>query len=123
MAGTADGRGYLLVSSAGTVYPYGDGVSRPTPAHSHPIKGIVADANGGYWLYTAYGNVYHIDGAPFYGSPLASHDQLSSIVGMGATANGRGYWLVTSAGSVYAYGGAAATAALAHGHRIEGLVP
>ena len=123
MGATANGRGYWLITSAGKVYAYGDAASLLALAHSHPIKGIVADPNGGYWLYTAHGNVYNSAGAGFYGSPFASRDHLSSIVGMGATANGRGYWLVTSAGKVYAYGGAAAMASLPHAHPIMGLVP
>jgi Domain of unknown function (DUF1906) len=123
MGATADGRGYWLVSSAGNVYAYGDAAPLPALAPSHPINGIVADPNGGYWLYTAYGNVYNRAGATFFGSPFASHVHLSSIVGMGVTANGRGYWLVTNTAKVYAYGGAAATAALGHAHPINGLVP
>ncbi len=123
MGATANGRGYWLITSAGKVYAYGDAASLLALAHSQPIKGIVADPNGGYWLYTAHGNVYNSAGAGFYGSPFASRDHLSSIVGMGATANGRGYWLVTSAGKVYAYGGAAAMASLPHAHPIMGLVP
>ena len=123
MASTANGRGYWLVASSGRVYAYGDAAALPALAHAHPIKGIVADPSGGYWLYTAYGNVYYSSGAGWYGSPYASRVGTSSIVGMASTANGKGYWLVDSAGNVYPYGDAASLAALAHAHPIKGIAP
>jgi hypothetical protein len=121
MAATPDGAGYWLVTSAGTVYPYGDAARLALRHHHHPIEGIVASPAGGYWLYTAEGNVYRTRGAQEYGSPAAQHAHTSTIVGMAPSADGRGYWLVTSAGTIYAYGDAAPRPA-PHSHPIEGIV-
>jgi hypothetical protein len=109
MASTPDGKGYWLVDSSGQVYPYGDAGSltvRPAPPTAHPIEGIVASPGGGYWLYTAYGNIYTSSGATWYGSPRASGAGESSIAGMAATPDGRGYRLVDSSGRMFAYGDA-----------------
>jgi hypothetical protein len=109
MAPTPDRRGYWLVAASGRVFPYGDAQALPmVPALSlsHPIIGIVASPAGGYWLYTAYGNVYSSSGADWYGSPAASQAGNSLITGMAATPDGRGYWLVDSAGQVFHYGDA-----------------
>ncbi len=72
MAATLDGKGYWLATSTGAVYAYGDAAALPTPAHGQPIAGIVASPAGGYWLYSARGNVYEPRGTPWYGSPVAA---------------------------------------------------
>jgi len=105
------------------VYAYGDAAKLPALTPAHPVKGIVADPRGGYWLYTAYGNVHNSAGASWYGSPNASHTGTTSIVGMAAAPGGKGYWLVDSAGDVYAYGDAATLPALTPAHPIKGIVP
>jgi hypothetical protein len=121
MATTTDRQGYWLVTSSGTVYPYGDAAPLSIRPHHHLIKGIVASPFGGYWLYTAQGNVYRTRGAREYGSPAADHAHTTTIVGMATTADGRGYWLTTSTGVVYAYGDAAPRIA-PHPRPIEGIV-
>lgn len=120
MAATPDGRGYWLVSSTGVVYHYGDAGAFPLQRRRQPIEGIVASRSGGYWLYTARGDVYRTRGAPGYGSLAGRHAHVSNIVGMAATADRRGYWLVTSRGIVYAYGDAAPRTA-PHPHAIKGI--
>ncbi len=41
MAASADGRGYWLVTSTGTVYAYGDAARLPAPRHGNRVVGIV----------------------------------------------------------------------------------
>jgi len=123
MAVAPGGKGYWLVDAAGNVYAYGDAATLPALDHHHPIKGIVADPRGGYWLYTGYGNVHNSAGASWYGSPNESHVGTRSIVGMAVAPGGKGYWLVDAAGNVYAYGDAATLPAIAHTHPIKGIVP
>jgi|GEM_PF-1235066 len=106
MAATPDGRGYWLVGTGGRVYAYGDASGSPWVRRPVAIRGIVASPSGGFWLYTAHGNVYGSPGTPWYGSPAASGLRLSSITGMAATPDGRGYWLVGTGGWVYPYGDA-----------------
>ncbi len=121
MAATIDGRGYWLVASSGRVRAFGDAAKFPAIARAHGILGIVPDPTGGYWLFTAAGNVYGSPGAAWLGSPPSHHARISSIVGMAATADGKGYWLVTSSGTVYSFGDAARLAALRPGHLIMGI--
>ncbi len=122
MAATADGGGYWLVTSTGTVFAYGDAARLPDPRPGRAIRGIVAAPGGGYWLYTANGNVYGTAGSAWYGSPVAGRYRGGSITGMAATADGGGYWLVTSTGTVYPYGDAARLPAPRRGHRVVGIV-
>jgi Rv2525c-like, glycoside hydrolase-like domain len=121
MASTPDGHGYWLAGWGGRVFAYGDAAALPTTTHSHPVKGIVTDPNGGYWLYTAYGNVYSSPGTPWYGSPLASHINTTTITGMTTTPDGHGYWLTDSTGNAYPNGDAAAYPIPPHTHPIKGI--
>lgn len=61
MATTPDGQGYWLIGSDGTRYPHGDATSEGTTANTYanPITRIVANPNGGYYMWTAHGNVYN----------------------------------------------------------------
>lgn len=104
------------------MYAYGDAASLPAISPAHPIVGIVAAPGGGYWLYTAYGNVYNSHGTAWYGSPFVSRVGSSSIAGMAGTQDGKGYWLVNSAGDVYAYADAVSLPSLAHAQTIRGVV-
>jgi hypothetical protein len=122
MASTADGKGYWLVDRAGAVFAFGDATRASTTHPVHGVKGIVAAAGGGYWLYTAQGNVYNSAGTPWYGSPAGGGFRGSSITGMAATADGRGYWLVDAAGKVFAFGDAAKLPAVRHSYPISGIV-
>lgn len=108
MAPTPSRQGYWMVDSSSHVYHYGDAQSLAQYVSAdHPaISGIVASPSGGYWLYTASGNVYTSAGATWYGSPSASHTGDDHITGMAATPDGKGYWMVDSSGHVYHYGDA-----------------
>jgi len=104
LAITPDGAGYWLVTATGTVYAYGDaatGTSVPGPAC--PVIGAVGNPNGGYYAYTACGNIYNEGGAVWYGSQAGN---ITNGAGLAVTADGRGYWLITASGTVYAYGDA-----------------
>jgi hypothetical protein len=105
MASTADGRGYWLVSSSGRTYAFGDAPKLRTSALGHRVAGIAASPRGGFWLYTASGNVYQSPGVGWFGSAAARRAR-PPIVGMASTADGRGYWMVSSSGKVYAFGDA-----------------
>ena len=122
MAATADGKGYWVVGSGGRVWAYGDAAQNPAQRRPHPIIGIVASPGGGFWLYTAYGNVWGSSGTAWYGSPYASGLRRASITGMASTADGRGYWLVNAAGRVFAFGDATGYPTPRHAHPIKGIV-
>jgi hypothetical protein len=107
-AATLDGKGYWVVTWGGRVFQFGDAAALPAVNHAHPIRGIVAGPAGGYWLYTAYGNVYSSRGTKRYGSPATSGYVGGTIKGMVATSDGRGYWLVDSQGTVFNFGDASA---------------
>jgi hypothetical protein len=105
MASTADGRGYWMVSSSGRVYAFGDATKvRSFPGR--PVAGIVGGPHGGFWLFTASGNVSRYAGAGWFGSVAALRIRHPSIAGMASTSDGRGYWLVSTSGRVYTFGDA-----------------
>ncbi len=119
MASTPDARGYWLVSSSGRSYAFGDAARVGANAHHQRVAGIVADPRGGFWLFTARGNVYGSAGAGWFGSvPGAS---AAPIVGMASAWDGRGYWLVSSSGWVYPFGDAGKRATNTH-RRVAGIV-
>jgi Domain of unknown function (DUF1906) len=122
MAPTANSKGYWLADAAGNVYPYGNAPTRSNPIPYHPVIGIVRAPRNHYWLYSAYGDVYHGKGTRFYGSPLHSHIHDSTITGMAATPDDKGYWLVDSHGRVYAYGDATSVRTSRKRRRIIGIV-
>jgi outer membrane protein assembly factor BamB len=121
LTATTGGDGDWMVTSGGQVYGSGDAITHPPIAHSHPIEGIVGAPFDGYWLYTAYGNVYNSAGTPWYGSPNASGVRVSSIVGMATTPDEKGYWLASSSGQVYAFGDAATYPPIKPAHPIIGI--
>lgn len=114
--------GYWLAGQGGSVYPYGSATAKPPIRVAHLVHGIVAARGGGYWLYTAEGNVYASRGTPFFGSPVAGRMTLRDVTGMAETVRGRGYWLVTTRGTVMAYGAAAKLPALHPKYPITGIV-
>jgi len=120
MSPTPDGLGYWLVDSAGKVFPHGDAASFRAVTPERPVIGIVGAPGGGYWLFTAHGNVYNVGGAPFYGSPVRA--KVASMSGMAVTPDGRGYWLVDSAGKVFRYGDAANYPAVKPTHPVIGII-
>ncbi len=104
MAATTGGLGYWLVTRGGTVLHYGSAAALPAIHSSHPVLGIVTDPAGGYWLYTAHGNIYNSRFAGFYGS--LARRQAAPIIGMAANRSGRGYWLLAKNGIVRQFGNA-----------------
>jgi hypothetical protein len=100
--------GYWIATDTGAVFAYGDAKPVTPGRYRYPIRGVVAGARSGLYLFTAEGNVFQRNGARFEGSPYHSGLHLRSIIAMAIPANGRGYWLVGSGGEVYSYGGAPA---------------
>ncbi len=110
MAVTPDGRGYWIVTSNGSVYPYGDAYfygspgSGPPPAAGHNIVSIVPTADGqGYWLcdasgvVRAYGDARQLPSLPasYAGPPIVAFAVLPGEAGALA---------VDAAGDVYPLG-------------------
>ncbi|HET9720238.1 MAG TPA: DUF1906 domain-containing protein [Solirubrobacteraceae bacterium] len=122
LAATRDGRGYWLANRAGGVFAYGDAVSSSGVRAPHPIIGMAAAPGGGFYLLTAYGNVFNLAGAPFHGSPRASGTSISTITGMAVTPDGRGYWLIDHAGQIFSYGDAAKLSRIRSRFWLQGLV-
>lgn len=120
MAATAGGRGYWLVTRYAVVDAFGDATRLPRIFVAHPVDGIVRSPAGGYWLYTAEGNVYPSSGTSFYGS--AAHSHLYDVTGMASLPNGPGYWLVTRMGRVLAFGHAPQLPAIRPLHPVIGIV-
>jgi hypothetical protein len=121
-AATLDGRGYWVLSRAGTVFAFGDATVTPPMHHSRRMIDIVAAPGGGYWMYSAGGNVYPSPGTPWYGSPRGSGFRGSSITGAAATLDGGGYWVVSRSGTVFGFGDAPQTPPTHFNHRIIGIV-
>jgi uncharacterized protein YkwD len=109
MAATADGQGYWLARSDGSVSVHGDASSYGSMAGSHlnaPISHIVTTSDGGgYWMVAADGGIFSFGDAGFYGSMGGRHLN-APVVGIAPTASGHGYWLVASDGGVFAFGDA-----------------
>jgi len=117
MAATPDGGGYWLITTAGTVLAYGD--ARPLPAvrSSHPLRGILAAPDGGAYAYTAYGNVYNLGGATWYGS---HRTRTPTAAGLTVTGDGAGYWLLSTTGGAYAFGDATPVVPIRPAHPLVG---
>jgi hypothetical protein len=75
------------------------------PALSAATGVVQSRPTRGYWLLSAFGNVFNSPGARFYGSPRRLG--LTDVSGMSPTRSGRGYWIATRSGRVLAYGNAA----------------
>ncbi len=109
MARTADGKGYWIVASDGSVFTYGDATfygSMGGTALNRPIVGMAATADGrGYWLVASDGGIFSFGDAKFYGSTGALTLN-KPIVGMAAVPTGGGYWLVASDGGIFSFGSA-----------------
>jgi hypothetical protein len=108
-SGSGSDDGYLLVSSAGVVYPFGKdtrsyGDLRGTRVPS-PIV-AAAGVGSGYMFTTAEGRVYTFGGSQFYGD-LSGRKLAHPIVGIASNSGhyrSDGYLLVDSAGKVYPFG-------------------
>ncbi|MDE3204896.1 MAG: hypothetical protein KGQ66_11865 [Acidobacteriota bacterium] len=104
MAASADGSGYWVASSDGTVRSFGDAPYLGEPSQPEaPIVGIAATADSrGYWEVTADGAVYSFGDAVYHGG--ANGYQLSApIVGMTADPATGGYWLLGGDGGVFSF--------------------
>ncbi len=98
--------GYWLVSSTGSVFPFGQAGSFGSlsgKAINGSIVGIVPtlDMNG-YWLAGTDGSVYAFGDAIDYGNVKGL--SLNPIVAITSTPDGKGYWLVASDGGIFAFG-------------------
>ncbi len=121
IAATRSGRGYWLLAKNGAVHAFGNARQLPRIRKPGPYMGIVSSPHGGYWLYTAKGNVYRSRGTPWYGSTLTHGLHLGSVTGMLATPDARGYWLTTSQGVVSSFGDAGSFPVPAPAHAIRGI--
>ena len=102
-------RGYLIVASNGTVYPFGSARSFGSMA-GHPLNAPVlalapTPNAGGYWLIASDGGIFTFGDARFYGSTGAIRLN-RPVVGMVPTVDGKGYWLVASDGGIFTFGDA-----------------
>jgi hypothetical protein len=108
LAASTTGGGYALVTSFGSLLPYGDflaaGDASDLPLDS-PIVAVATCPSGGYFLAAADGGVFDYGGAPFLGSMGGRHLD-APVVAMAATPSGRGYWLAAADGGVFDYGDA-----------------
>jgi len=109
VSSTADGNGYWLARSDGSVSVHGDAVDHGsmagTPLNA-PVTHIVAtNDGGGYWLVASDGGIFAFGDAGFYGSMGGRHLN-APVVDLAPTPSGRGYWLVASDGGVFAFGDA-----------------
>ncbi|MDA8278933.1 MAG: fibronectin type III domain-containing protein, partial [Actinomycetota bacterium] len=109
--------GGWLVQWNGAVVP--DGTGHPPyfgSAAGQPLASAVAGLVptpdcGGYWEYSASGQVYAFGDASYFGAPVLRPGS-GMVVGMASTPDGRGYWMVTSRGAVSGFGDAAVVGSL-----------
>lgn len=108
-SGSGRDDGYLLVSSAGVVYPFGPdtrsyGDLRGTDLTSPIVS--VAGIGAGYLFVTAEGRVYAFGRSVFYGdlSGLKLPHPIVGIASNDGHYDSAGYMLVDSAGKVYPFG-------------------
>jgi Ricin-type beta-trefoil lectin domain-like len=106
MATTPDGEGYWLIESqqsgGATVKSYGDAASVADITAPCPVTGATTDPAGGFWAFSACGDVFPDGGAPNLGSAVSRN--VSDITGLAAVPGGGGYWLIGSNDSVYPFG-------------------
>jgi hypothetical protein len=104
MASTADGGGYWIASTNGTVRNFGD--APPLGGFTVPNDSIVAIAaspdGGGYWLAAGDGGVFSFGTAGFHGSMGGVHLN-APIVAMTADPATGGYWLLGGDGGVFSF--------------------
>jgi hypothetical protein len=103
MAATADGMGYWVASSNGTVENFGDAAPfGGTSGIGSPVTAIAATSDGeGYWLVTETGTVYAFGDATYHGDIGVPLD--APIVAMAADPATGGYWLLGGDGGVFSY--------------------
>ena len=104
LVSTADGRGYWMAQSNGTVRAFGD--ASPLGDFTAPDQSIVAIAasrdHQGYWLVERNGAVHAYGDAAYHGG--ANGFRLSApIVAMAADTATGGYWLLGGDGGVFSF--------------------
>ncbi len=102
---TADGQGYLMMSSAGEFYAYGTARAWPNPtgfSGSMTSVAITADGQGALAMSSA-GQFYAYGTARAWPNPDRS-GQSSTMTSVAITADGQGAVATSSAGQFYAYG-------------------
>jgi hypothetical protein len=101
--------GYMMVTSTGAIYGYGDAPYFGGANTDHLTKPIVAiqstGDDGGYWMVASDGGIFSFGDAQFYGSTGAIHLN-KPIVGMAVTPDDGGYWMVASDGGIFSFGDA-----------------
>ena len=102
---TVKPKGYWMVGSGGTVYPFGQVRSYGNA----PSAGIVhlepTPSKRGYWVINSSGGVYAFGDAKSFGS-AANLRRGESVSSLSATPSGKGYWIFTNQGKVFARGDA-----------------
>jgi hypothetical protein len=98
---TGNGQGYLLVSSTGEFYAYGNARPWPNAVGSSGIVGVAVTADGqGALAVSGSGQFYAYGTAHPWTNIVGS----SGIVGVAVTADGQGALAVSRTGQFYAYG-------------------
>ena len=103
---TASARGYWLLDSAGTVWPYGQAGSHGdlrTKGVGTPPASFQATPTGlGYWIVDQRGVVHAFGDAAIYGD-MSTQRLNGPVRRIEATPQANGYWLVASDGGVFAF--------------------
>ncbi len=103
IATTPDGLGYWVVTTTGSVTPFGDAANLGQESTTD-VTGIASQPDGdGYWIVTKSGSVKAFGTATTYKGSVAKG---SDITGIASSVDGGGYWLVASNGTVTAFGDA-----------------
>ena len=115
-APSADGKGYFMVSANGGVFSFGDaryeGSCASAGGCKAPVRAIVPDGPGGYWLLLSNCQTLAMGSIPNIASLDCQHYAKShgvSAVAAARTPNGHGYWALLSNGVVFAEGDAKRT--------------
>jgi len=105
---TSTNSGYLVVSSAGRVFAYGDQAwFGDAPGGADVVAASLTSSGNGYWLVRATGEVLAFGDAAHHGDVAQLSLQLASpIVGMATTPTGNGYWLLGADGGIFSFGDA-----------------
>jgi hypothetical protein len=132
IAGTPNGKGYWVVTSAGYVRAFGDAKFYGDPpalgVHPHDVTAIAPTLDGhGYWLIGKDGGMFSFGDARFHGSIPGLGLHVHDVVGMVASANGSGYLLVGADGGVFTFGSAHFYGSLPgigkHVHDVQAILP
>lgn len=100
----ADGDGYRLVHSDGTVAAFNaTDLGGANGVSAYPVVDI-ATGPGGYWIAADDGGVFSF-GTSFYGS-MGGEPLNAPVTAIAAAPDGAGYWLAAEDGGVFAFGSA-----------------